>query len=328
MQIKIKKGRLNAGKGGKMKGTELQNEQKKEQMSSASANGEVMEKPGAGKQFLRALGYGGVYIGGQIGGGIIVSIIAGMKSGYEAAQQGITDAAKIQEMYTETFMGMSGIMVAIAAIITIAFLAIFFLARKEKFADKINLRKISAKTFITSVGIGLAMNFLTLAFIVSLPEEIAKSYQQSSSVLVGGGFIITLIGTVLAAPVVEEIIFRGLILDRLKKGIPVTAAIIISSLLFGLAHGQIVWICYTTVFGVVLAYLYHKTGSIGATITAHLTYNLTSTVLGYSGINFGIAFYYVTAAVSLILLIVILVLFKRYEKNKEMAEVEVKTVAA
>lgn len=81
---------------------------------------------------------------------------------------------------------------------------------------------------------------------------------------VGGGFwIVTrLVGTILFVPVVEELFFRGYLLDRLDRPqLPMkAAALLLSSFAFGLLHGR--WwegVLSGLVFG--LVYLWRRQSS-------------------------------------------------------------------
>jgi len=58
-------------------------------------------------------------------------------------------------------------------------------------------------------------------------------------------------------------------------------AMVLSSLLFGAAHGQLLWMLYTAVFGMVLAWVLERTGSLVPCILLHMGYNLCSVLLGF-----------------------------------------------
>jgi membrane protease YdiL (CAAX protease family) len=74
------------------------------------------------------------------------------------------------------------------------------------------------------------------------------------------------------APVVEELIFRGVGYSLLEPYGP-WVAILATGILFGLYHGLIVALPILAAFGVVLAWLRYKTGSIYPCIAAHATFN-------------------------------------------------------
>lgn len=87
---------------------------------------------------------------------------------------------------------------------------------------------------------------------------------------------------VICAPIMEEFVFRKLIVDRTARygqGV----AIVMSGLMFGLFHGNLNQFAYAFALGVFLAYLYVKTGNIKITIALHMMINFVggfvSTVL-------------------------------------------------
>ena len=74
-------------------------------------------------------------------------------------------------------------------------------------------------------------------------------------------------------PILEEIIFRGCIMEgMLELGHPYVA-IVISALYFGLMHGQIIQICYAFLSGIILGIIYYSTKNIVMTIIAHSVFN-------------------------------------------------------
>ena len=80
-----------------------------------------------------------------------------------------------------------------------------------------------------------------------------------------------LLMAVFIAPICEELLFRGYLVNRCGP--------IISALAFGLVHagyGSIVEIVGVTFVGIVLAYSFKKSGSITPGIIIHMTYNLLS----------------------------------------------------
>ena len=92
--------------------------------------------------------------------------------------------------------------------------------------------------------------------------------------MVSGSFAITLIATVIVAPIVEEIVFRGLILSRLNKVINTVLALILSSSIFATLHGHILWIAYTFVLGILFGIVAIKMNSILPSIIFHMSFNL------------------------------------------------------
>ncbi len=79
--------------------------------------------------------------------------------------------------------------------------------------------------------------------------------------------------TVIAAPIVEEYFFRGLLLHRLKTTMALSKALNRTSLLFGVVHLHA--ILYLAWIGRLLGLVYIHSGSLKASILTHAIYNLS-----------------------------------------------------
>jgi membrane protease YdiL (CAAX protease family) len=85
------------------------------------------------------------------------------------------------------------------------------------------------------------------------------------------GAVLTVYG-ILFAPVLEELLFRGIVLTSLKK-YNRTFAIIISGIAFGLTHGNLQQAIYTTFVGITLAAVTMRYNSIVPAILSHAILN-------------------------------------------------------
>ena len=89
---------------------------------------------------------------------------------------------------------------------------------------------------------------------------------------------------VIMAPIFEEIVFRGIIQKGLiNKGMNPATAIIISSVVFGLVHGNPWQFVGAVLLGCVLGLVYHKTKSLLLPILLHAFNNLCSSILIFYG---------------------------------------------
>ena len=89
---------------------------------------------------------------------------------------------------------------------------------------------------------------------------------------------------VIMAPISEEIVFRGIIQKGLiNKGMNPATAIIISSVVFGLVHGNPWQFVGAVLLGCVLGFVYHKTKSLLLPILLHAFNNLCSSILIFYG---------------------------------------------
>jgi membrane protease YdiL (CAAX protease family) len=133
------------------------------------------------------------------------------------------------------------------------------------------------KTWVTTQGLGYLGVFLGLLFMViiyifggdtSIP--MATSMGQDA----GSAAILVFYG-ILCAPILEEILCRGVILFGIKK-YNKTLALVVSSVTFGLIHGNAFQFAYATIMGLVLGFVALKANSVIPTIFAHMSVNATA----------------------------------------------------
>lgn len=117
--------------------------------------------------------------------------------------------------------------------------------------------------------------------IVSLSQiaRFSPKYQQVSEVIYSGGLFMEIVSAVIAAPILEELFFRGMIYKRLQDMINVKAAVIVSALFFGAFHGNLVQFVYAFIIGLMLAYVYEKFKTIWAPVIFHIGANLISVLI-------------------------------------------------
>ncbi len=105
-------------------------------------------------------------------------------------------------------------------------------------------------------------------------EDITRDLGGDSGAL---GKVIAGVLIVIAAPISEEIFFRGFLFSGLRKGMNVIVAALVASAIWGVFHftGPGSWgvVVQITVFGLWLSWLYMRTGSIYATIAVHAVNN-------------------------------------------------------
>ncbi len=104
-------------------------------------------------------------------------------------------------------------------------------------------------------------------------------YDKVEELIYGNSLLEECLAVVLAAPIVEELLFRGLVYGNFKKLWDRKGAMLASSLLFGLYHGNMVQFIYAFLIGLLLVYLYEVFGTIGAPILAHIVANGASVLM-------------------------------------------------
>lgn len=134
-------------------------------------------------------------------------------------------------------------------------------------------RKLILPITLCSIAFVFATNLIFFE-LIPFPSSWMIDYEASIGETMTGNSFLIIILTLISAPIVEEILCRGLIFNNLKKVFPISLSCIISALIFGAMHGQIIWVLYTTVAGILFALIYHKSNSILSTIYAHFIFNL------------------------------------------------------
>ena len=119
----------------------------------------------------------------------------------------------------------------------------------------------------------------TLDMIFGMDDPTWVSIMDIDSVnLTPGALIFSTIASIIFAPILEELIFRGVLFNRLKIRIGIIPAMIISSFLFSIGHdfGGIV---SAFLFGLCMCILYLKTDNILITRTVHFMNNITAALI-------------------------------------------------
>ena len=97
-------------------------------------------------------------------------------------------------------------------------------------------------------------------------------------------FILEAIGTLICAPLIEELVFRGVLFNRLKIRTGIIASMIISSAIFAIGH-DFGGIISAFLFGVCMCILYLKTDNILIPITVHFLNNFIALIIELTSID-------------------------------------------
>ena len=136
--------------------------------------------------------------------------------------------------------------------------------------------------------ISLASISIAVMQLGSIVAELAKRYISSSlqlpyaiemtnSLLQAFDVVPTLIWVIIIGPIFEELIFRKVMIDRLSV-YGDRLAVIVSSVAFGLFHGNLTQFIYTTLAGFFFGHAYTKTRRLIYPIGLHMLANLFGTL--------------------------------------------------
>ena len=165
----------------------------------------------------------------------------------------------------------------IYAVLILVFFALYkLLWRKEESGThtEANLKDI-AGSLIAGFGIcGISGLWILLAEQLPSLQKSVEAMNAGAENIAGGNAFGTFMIAVIAAPVVEEILFRGIVLRSMRKFTPAWAAILMSSVLFGVYHLNIVQAVYATLMGVAAGILYERKRNLLFPILVHFANNL------------------------------------------------------
>jgi membrane protease YdiL (CAAX protease family) len=139
-------------------------------------------------------------------------------------------------------------------------------------------------------GVGVAIAVVTSLALAPLTQLLPKGDRSQDIVdtfkaASGLGVAWFVLGVLVLAPVVEELLFRGVLLRSLARRIPPAAAVFVSALVFALVHplldptlGTLVAVPALLALGLVSATEALRTGSLSRSIALHAGFNLLTVV--------------------------------------------------
>jgi len=135
------------------------------------------------------------------------------------------------------------------------------------------------KTYFYLILFGLILGLVKYNFSLEIPgfseqQDILGLFPKEGIL-----FFITILNATVIAPVIEEIIFRGALLNNLLTKFSIKKSVIVSSLIFSLIHFQPEVFGAIFVISLLLSRLYLKTGSLIAPIVFHILNNSLKTII-------------------------------------------------
>lgn len=136
------------------------------------------------------------------------------------------------------------------------------------------------KFFLISYFVMVLLNLFTMGFLwVVGRAKGAEVVNPLEGVISNSSIWATLIFAGILSPIIEEVLFRGVMLNKLRTyGDKI--AIITTALLFGLFHENFSQFFYAVGLGMIFAYVTLKTGTIKYSIGLHIMINMMGSVIG------------------------------------------------
>jgi hypothetical protein len=93
--------------------------------------------------------------------------------------------------------------------------------------------------------------------------------------------LLAVLGIGVSAGLGEEMLFRGFLFNILKRRFGLAAGLVVSGLLFAAPHTYVLGLLPVFLMGLVLAWIYHNSGSLWVPVIVHATNNSVLVLLAY-----------------------------------------------
>jgi membrane protease YdiL (CAAX protease family) len=193
-----------------------------------------------------------------------------------AVVTGVLDAAGVDADADSPGLTAAGTLIIDVAVVVAAVMFAALVARPR--AWHFGLRG-APLGFTSAIAVGgvLAFFLFELVYAAIVQPEAEQTVVEdlgadTSTLLLWAGAVVV----ILVAPVCEELFFRGILYRILRARMPMWIAAVIDGVLFGLVHGSLVIVPILGFLGVVLCYVYERTGTLYAVIAIHALNNMIS----------------------------------------------------
>ncbi|MCR5836019.1 MAG: CPBP family intramembrane metalloprotease [Lachnospiraceae bacterium] len=123
-------------------------------------------------------------------------------------------------------------------------------------------------------------NDLVLVLESFMSQNMLDDYARVEKIIYGSSFIVVLLSSGVLGPIVEELVFRGLVYKRLRKCFGFFSSAIASAIIFGFFHLNMVQFVYAFIMGIIMAFVFENYGIIGSSIM-HMTANTIGVVVSF-----------------------------------------------
>ena len=208
--------------------------------------------------------------------------IYGMSVSARMMFSGSFDVKTYYALFSEYFCEVASLA---SAVCLLAFFLVFKI-RKKRFSQEISLHKVAFAPFAGFFGMGFTGQVAIVSILSIVYTLYPSLYEYSASDSINDLIananpvsIVLYIGII--TPILEEVLFRGIIYTRLRNVLPTKAAIVLSAVVFGAAHGNAEQFLYATFMAIFFAAAFRKYNSVWASTSIHMAFNLTSFFMVY-----------------------------------------------
>lgn len=174
----------------------------------------------------------------------------------------------------------------------------------------------AAFTILASIGLSTALNIL---IVKSGMAQLSQEYTETASLQYSCSFPVGFLVYGFLSPFSEELMFRGILYNGLKRLFPVKSAMILTAALFALYHGNGVQGIFAFILSVFIIYSYESTGNIWVAMGVHMICNLSSYIMTYVSEGFSGNTMWLICMISagISILSIYWLYFRKTDENKE-----------
>lgn len=161
----------------------------------------------------------------------------------------------------------------LAYVITLLYNRKYVASEEARFGKDTNRWKV--RQILAACAAAVAAGLLWSHFLTNsaLMKMFPGYVQNAAGAFEGQPLPLLIVTTVIAGPLAEEWIFRGMTYRRIRAVLGIWPAILLSALLFGVFHANMIQFLYAFPLGILFAWYYEKSGTLLVPILAHMLLN-------------------------------------------------------
>lgn len=231
---------------------------------------------------LEAVSFCAVYLVSSILGSMMTILVALGWTTFEFVSNRMSVQSDVfVERMTEILNSQMIVSILLTNMIVVLLCWIILWCRKQDLSEYVGFCVPRASGLVGAAVAGISLNFAVgcVLELLPIPTEMLQEYAEGMEELLGGPVIVVLLTAALAAPFVEEFLFRGALLRALRKAVGTPFAVLLSSLAFAFVHVGPIQITYAFVIGVILCIVRLASGSLWCSVAMHVAFNAANYIL-------------------------------------------------
>ena len=220
---------------------------------------------------------------------VAVALKIVFETSFAAGQIYDIDAVEV----SETVLSSLNVYIPIIISVVSTVFVLSFVFNKEWSAESFwDHKKLKIPPVLLCFAFGVSLNLFVSGVLTFLP---IPDEAQPFDFLLGDNFWLMFLTIALLAPVLEEIIFRGIIQKRLMKMVGIPGAVILQAFMFGVFHLNLLQGVYSFFLGIIIGTVYFFYMSIWLPIVVHISFNGISVIISHISKDAGIDGFVLTA---------------------------------